>query len=50
MLGTEVAARASAEGYNLIMAIADTHSINPHFYPNIRYDARKDFMPVGLIG
>lgn len=50
MLGAEVAARSPADGYNLIMAVADTHSINPHIYQNIRYDARKDFTPVGLVG
>ena len=50
MIGSEAAAKAPGDGYTLIMAVADTHSINPHVYSNIRYDARKDFTPVGLVG
>lgn len=50
MLGTESVARSRGDGYTLMMAVADTHSINPHVYPSIRYDARKDFTPVGLVG
>ena len=50
MIGAEHVARAAADGYTLILAPADTHSIAPHVYTNIRYDARKDFEPVGFIG
>ena len=50
MIGSEYAARQAPDGYTLIFAPADTHSINPHVYTNIRYDARKDFEPVAYIG
>jgi len=50
MLGTEFVARSPADGYTLVLAVADTHSINPHVYKSIRYDAKRDFAPVGTIG
>ena len=50
MIGAEHVARAAADGYTLILAPADTHSIAPHVYTNIRYDARKDFEPVAFVG
>jgi tripartite-type tricarboxylate transporter receptor subunit TctC len=50
MIGTEWIAKQAPDGYTLEFTASDTHSINPHVYPNIRYDARKDFTPVGLVG
>lgn len=50
MIGSELVAKSAPDGYTLIMAVADTHSINPHVYANIRYDARRDFTPVAMIG
>ncbi len=50
MIGTEFVANAPADGYTMIFTASDTHSINPHVYPKIRYDARRDFVPVGLAG
>ena len=50
MIGTGVAAKAEADGYTLIFATADTHSINPHVYKSIQYDALKDFEPITLVG
>lgn len=50
MTGSEYVARAPADGYTLLMTAADTHSVNPHVYPNIRYDAQKDFQPVSQVG
>lgn len=50
MIGAEHVAKAAADGYTLILAPADTHSIAPHVYTNIRYDARKDFEPVAFVG
>lgn len=34
------------DGYTLIYTAADTHSLNPHVFPKITYDARQDFTPV----
>ena len=50
MIGSEFVANAPADGYTMIFTASDTHSINPHVYPKIRYDARRDFTPVGLAG
>jgi tripartite-type tricarboxylate transporter receptor subunit TctC len=50
IIGTEYVARATPDGYTLIFAPADTHSINPHVYTNIRYDAQRDFAPIALLG
>lgn len=49
-VGTEYVARAAPDGYTLQYTVADSHSINPHVYPNVRYDALKDFTPVGMTG
>ena len=48
-IGTEIAAKAPADGYTLLMATAATHAINPTLYPKLQYDAVKDFAPVSLV-
>lgn len=48
-IGTELAAKAPADGYTLLMATAATHAINPTLYPQLRYDAVKDFAPIALV-
>lgn len=50
MIGTEYVARAAPDGYTLQFTAADTHSINPHVFKDMRYDARADFAPVGMVG
>lgn len=50
MIGSEYVASAAPDGYTLIFTAADTHSINPHVYAKIRYDARRDFTPVSRVG
>lgn len=49
MIGSQAAARAPADGYTLLLATADTHSINPTLYRNVPYDAARDFVPVAPI-
>jgi tripartite-type tricarboxylate transporter receptor subunit TctC len=44
----ELTARAAPDGYTLI-AVTPTHVTNPSLYRDVRYDAIKDFAPVGLI-
>lgn len=50
MIGTDYVAKAAPDGYTLEFTAADTHSINPHVYPKITYDARRDFTPIGQVG
>jgi tripartite-type tricarboxylate transporter receptor subunit TctC len=45
-LGTDVAAKAPADGYNLMMANNSTHGSNPALYAKLPYDAVKDFAPI----
>jgi tripartite-type tricarboxylate transporter receptor subunit TctC len=45
-LGTDIAAKAPADGYNLFMANNSTHGSNPALYAKLPYDAVKDFAPI----
>jgi tripartite-type tricarboxylate transporter receptor subunit TctC len=49
VIGMRMGARASADGYTLILAHTGSTSINPSLYANAGYDPRKDFAPIGLI-
>lgn len=42
-IGTAIAARATPNGYTLLMGASGTHALNPAMYPNVGYDADKDF-------
>lgn len=48
MMGTEVASRATPDGYTLLMGIS-TLAINPAMYKKVSYDAMKDFAPISLV-
>jgi tripartite-type tricarboxylate transporter receptor subunit TctC len=48
-LGTRFAARATPDGYTLLLGHTGTISINPSLYVKLAMDPRKDFAPVGLI-
>ena len=48
-LGADLAAKAAPDGYTLLMGTVATHAINPHLYPNLPYDAAKDFAPIILL-
>jgi len=45
VIGTEVAARATADGYTLLVAYG-SHVVNPTLYPKLPYDTVKDFAPI----
>ena len=49
VIGTEIGAKAPADGYTLTVATTSTFSINP-VLRKISYDPLVDFTPVGLIG
>jgi tripartite-type tricarboxylate transporter receptor subunit TctC len=48
-LGTRFAARATPDGYTLLLGHTGTISINPSLYVKLGMDPRKDFAPIGLI-
>ena len=39
---------ATPDGYTIMMGHMGTHGAAPALYPNIKYDPRKDFVPIGL--
>ena len=49
-IGTQLVAKAPADGYTLLMTISSSQAINPALYKNAGFDPVKDFKPIGLIG
>jgi len=50
ILGTQLVARAPADGYTVMGGTITTHAVNPFFVKSLSYDPVKDFTPVALIG
>ncbi|GFN28616.1 MFS transporter [Achromobacter denitrificans] len=48
-VGTAEVARATADGYTLLMGTVSTHAINQSVYAKLPYDPVKDFVPVTLV-
>ena len=48
-IGTEIAARATPDGYTLTMGTTSTHVIAPAAYAVVKYDPVKDFEPITLV-
>lgn len=48
-VASETVARARPDGYTLILHAASTGAINSALYPNLKYDMRRDFVPVILM-
>ncbi len=49
-LGADLAAKAPADGYTLLLSTTSTHSIGPNLNPKIPYDAVRDFTPISHLG
>ncbi len=49
VIGSELAARAPADGYTLLMQV-NSLAANQTLYPKLAYDTLTDFVPVVLIG
>lgn len=49
-LGIDTAAKAAADGYNLVIGQTSNLAINPSLYSKLPYDPVKDLTPIGLIG
>jgi tripartite-type tricarboxylate transporter receptor subunit TctC len=48
-IGTEIAARANADGYTLTMGTTSTHVIAAAVYSKLKYDPVNDFVPLTLV-
>ncbi len=48
-LGTEIVAKAPADGYTLLLA-SQTNAISASLYKSLTYDPIEDFVPISLIG
>jgi tripartite-type tricarboxylate transporter receptor subunit TctC len=48
-IGTDFVAKASPDGYTLVMGTVGTHSINGALYEKMPYDMVKNFTPISLI-
>ncbi|GAB3660158.1 Bug family tripartite tricarboxylate transporter substrate binding protein [Ramlibacter alkalitolerans] len=46
LLGSELVAKAPADGYTLLMATAGNLTVNQHLYKNMKFDPVKDFTPI----
>jgi tripartite-type tricarboxylate transporter receptor subunit TctC len=49
-VGAEVVARATPDGYTLMVSADTTFVMNPHLYGKATYDALADFVPVSGLG
>lgn len=49
MLGTELAANATPDGYTLLVGTPGTLTIMRYVQKNVPYDTLRDFAPIGLI-
>ena len=48
-IATRAVSKAAPDGYTILLTYTGTLAINPSLYPNVGYDPRKDFAPIGLI-
>ena len=49
-IGSELVARAPADGYTLLVGSTSTISINPALNSKLAYSPQRDFVPVSLVG
>jgi tripartite-type tricarboxylate transporter receptor subunit TctC len=45
-LGADLIAKATPDGYSIVMGAVATHAINPYLFKKMPYDANRDFTPV----
>jgi tripartite-type tricarboxylate transporter receptor subunit TctC len=49
-IGSDLAAKAPADGYTLLLATTSTHAIGPAINPKLPYDTVRDFTPIAHVG
>jgi tripartite-type tricarboxylate transporter receptor subunit TctC len=45
-IGTDMVAKAPADGYTLLMGNSGPMTVNPHLYQKLQYDPIRDFAPI----
>lgn len=45
-VGTAMGAKATPDGYTIVLIVHGAMAINPHTYDNVGYDVLKDFAPI----
>lgn len=49
IIGVDLAAKAPADGYTLLMTASGPHAINPSLFATLPYNPAKDFAPLTLV-
>lgn len=49
VIGSQVAAKSTPDGYTLIMGNAGSHGINAAMYAKLPYDIQRDFVPISQV-
>ena len=49
-IGSDIVAKAPADGYTLLMGHVNSHGIAPNLYKKLPYDAQRDFAMVAYVG
>ncbi|HBI84307.1 MAG TPA: MFS transporter [Alcaligenaceae bacterium] len=50
IVGTQLVAKSSADGYTIMGGTITTHAVNPFFAKNLGYDPVVDFVPLAMVG
>jgi tripartite-type tricarboxylate transporter receptor subunit TctC len=48
-VGTRSVAKSTPDGYTISLGYTGTLGVGPSLYPNVGYDPRKDFAPIGRV-
>ena len=48
-IGADLAAKATPDGYTLVMGNLGTHAVNEYLFSNMPFNAQRDFQPVALV-
>ncbi len=49
VVGSEVVAKAPADGYMMLLMSGDSYNVNAGMYPKMPFDARKDMKPISIL-
>jgi tripartite-type tricarboxylate transporter receptor subunit TctC len=50
VIGTELAAKANADGYTILMGSITTNAVNPAIYKKLPYNHLRDFAAISMVG